>query len=236
MALGPVTLNSLNTYSGDTSITGLALNVRIGSNSNAFPGASFTAGPFGTGTIATNNTTTAPVFQPVGADRTVSNAINMTSGFTTSNVAGTPYILTLAGPISLGTTSRIISNNIPSGANLVLGAAASPSTLTIGSTLTIQSQVSGTGSTIVNDVVTGVGNLTVQGGAVVQLNSTANDYTGTTLVTGVGSKLIVNGAKTSSGAITVNASGTLGGTGSIKGAIANSGTIRPVRLPVFLEH
>ena len=168
-----------------------------------------------------------PVLQPVGADRTVSNPITLTSGFTASNVGGTPVSLTLAGPITLGGTSRIISNNIPNAANLVLGAAAAPSTFTIGSTITIQSQVAGAGSTIVNDKLTGAGGLTVQGGAVVQLNNALNDYAGTTLVTGTGSKLLVNGAKSGAGGITINTSGTLGGSGIVVGAITNNGTIAP---------
>ena len=224
---GTIAFNALNTYTGDTTVAGLAETIRFGASSNALPGATFTAGPLGTGNLILNNTTTAPVMQPVGADRTVSNAITMTSGFTASNVAGTPHSLTLAGPITLGATSRIISNNIPNAASLVLGAAAAPSTFTIGSTITIQSQVAGAGSTIINDAVTGAGGMTVQGGAVVQLNNAANDFAGTTLVTGIGSKLLVNGGKTGAGAITINSGGTLGGGGTIAGAIANSGTIAP---------
>jgi fibronectin-binding autotransporter adhesin len=224
---GTLTLNGLNTYFGDTSITGLGENVQIGSDSNALPGATFTAGPFGTGNLILNNTTTPIVLQPAGADRTVSNAITLSSGFSVANVAGAPHNLTLAGPITLGATNRIISNNIPTGASLTLGSATTPSTFTIGSTITIQSQLAGAGSTIMNDKLTGVGGLTVQGGAVLQLINAANDYAGTTLVSGTGTKLLVNGAKTGAGAITVNPSGTLGGTGSIAGAITNSGTIAP---------
>lgn len=224
---GPVTFNALNTYAGSTTITGQAENVRFGSSSNALPGATFTAGPLGTGAVTLNNTTTAPVLQPVGADRTISNAITLTSGFTASNVSATPYSLTLAGPITLGATSRIISNNIPTAANLTLGSATAPSTFTIGSTITIQSQVAGAGSTIVNDKLTGAGGLTVQGGAVVQLNNAANDFAGAISVVNTGSKLLVNGGKTGAGAVTIGTSGTLGGTGTIAGAISNSGTIAP---------
>ncbi|HEX4413735.1 MAG TPA: hypothetical protein VH107_08905 [Lacipirellulaceae bacterium] len=225
---GVLTLNALNTYTGDTTITGQAENVRLGSSSNNLPGASFTAGPLGTGTVTLNNTTTAPVLTPVGADRSLSNAITLTSGMTATNLAGTPYSLTLAGPITLGANPRIISNNILSGASLVFGSATAPSTFTLNNSLTIQTQVAGAGSTIINDKLTGNGGLTVQGGAVVQLNNPINDFNGPVSVVNVGSKLLVNGTETvSAGAMSIGASGTLGGNGTIKGAVGNLGTIAP---------
>ena len=61
----------------------------------------------------------------------------------------------------------------------------------------------------------------------VQLNNATNDFAGTTLVTATGSKLLVNGGKTGAGAITINTSGTLGGTGTVAGLITNNGTIAP---------
>src|SRR5262249_6740762 len=72
---GTTALNALNTYTGDTTLTGNSAVFRIGSSSNALPGPTFTAGPFGTGTITTAASTTPVVFQPFGADRTVANAI-----------------------------------------------------------------------------------------------------------------------------------------------------------------
>jgi hypothetical protein len=228
---GPVALNAQNTYTGDTSITGVSTVFRIGANSNGLPGPSFTAGPFGTGTV-TMNSTLPPTLKPIGADRTIANAINMTLGFFTANgtLSEDPtgnHNLSLTGPITLGATGRIITNNLASGTALTLGSAVTPSTISLGSTLTIQTQTAGGGSTIINDAVTGVGGLTVQNSAVVQLNS-ASDYAGTTSVTGTGTpKLFVNGSKTGTGAFSVSAGGTLGGAGSIAGDIANSGTIAP---------
>jgi fibronectin-binding autotransporter adhesin len=228
---GPVTLNAQNTYTGDTSITGVSTNFRIGASSNGLPGPSFTAGPFGTGTV-TMNATLPPTLKPIGADRTIANAINMTLGFITANGTAIEdptgnHNLSLTGPITLGATGRIITNNLASGVALTLGSAVTPSTVTLGSTLTVQTQTAGGGSTIINDAVTGVGGLTVQNSAIVQLNGTS-DYAGTTSVTGTGTpKLFVNGSKTGTGAVNVDAVGTLGGTGTIAGAIANSGKIAP---------
>ena len=197
--------------------------MRIGSSSNGLPGAAFTAGPFGTGTLKLNNAVTTPVLTPVGADRTVSNPITLASGFSASNLAGTPYSLTLAGPIETAAANRIITNNIPSGASLVLGSATAPSTFGMNG-ITFQ----GTGTTIINDKFTGFGDLTVQGGATVQLNNANNDFNGLVSVVNVGSKLLVNGAKTvNSQDVSIGASGTLGGTGSVAGLINNLGTIAP---------
>ena len=228
---GSLALNAQNTYTGNTSLDGLNTNFRIGANSNGLPGPGFTAGPFGTGAV-TMNSTMPPTLKPVGADRTIANAINMTFGFFTASatVGEDPtgaHNLTLSGPITLGATGRNITNNLPAGVALTLGSALAPSTISLGSTLTIQTQTPGGGSTIINDAISGVGGLTVQNGANVQLNG-ASSYAGSTLVTGTGSpKLFVNGSKTGAGAVTIGSVGTLGGTGSIAGAIANSGTIAP---------
>ena len=52
---GTVQLKALNTYSGGTSLTGAGTILPITVSSNALPGPSFTAGPFGTGQITVNN-------------------------------------------------------------------------------------------------------------------------------------------------------------------------------------
>ncbi len=228
---GPVALNAQNTYTGDTSLTGVSTNFRIGASSNAVPGPSFTAGPFGTGTV-TMNSSSPPTLKPIGADRTIANAINMTFGFITANPTVTEdptgvHNLSLTGPITLGATGRNITNNLGPGVALTLGSAVTPSTIALGSTLTVQTQVAGGGSTIINDVLSGVGGLTVQNSAVVQLNG-SNNYGGNTTVTGTGSpKLFVNGSNTGAGTVQIDSVGTLGGTGSIAGAVFNSGTIAP---------
>jgi fibronectin-binding autotransporter adhesin len=230
---GPVSLNAQNTYTGNTSLDGAGTIFRIGADSNGLPGPSFTAGPFGIGTITQNNST-VPTFKPIGADRSIANAININTtsfGFAVANgTAGEDptgnHNLTLTGPITLLTTSRTITNNMASGASLTLGSISAPSTLSLGSTLFFQGQPSG-GSTIINDAISGVGGLTVQNDASVTLNG-SNNYSGVTTLTGSGSpKLFVNGSNTGTGGVTIGAVGTLGGTGSIAGTISNSGKIAP---------
>src|SRR5258708_30291425 len=93
--------------------------------------------------------------------------------------------LSLTGPITLGATPRNLTNNLSSGVALTLGSAATPSTISLGSTLTIQTQTAAGGSTIINDSISGVGGLTVQNTAIVQLNGTSS-YAGVTSVTGTG--------------------------------------------------
>src|SRR5207342_2337645 len=50
-----ISFNAMNTYSGGTLFSGAATLVPVVNSSNALPGASFTAGPFGTGQINVNN-------------------------------------------------------------------------------------------------------------------------------------------------------------------------------------
>jgi hypothetical protein len=238
-------LNGANTYTGGTSMgNGNNANsggiAKIGISSVGNPGA-ITSGPFGTGTLTMNMTSTTgnpATLMPIGADRTVANAITMTSSWAVASATVAedntgPHNLTLTGPITLGSTARTLTNNLVSGVSLTLGSSpASFSNFSLGNTLTIQTQ-SGTsgvggGVTNINDKVTGAGGLTVQNSAIVRLFNANNDYAGATTVTGTGTPtLLINGAKTGSGAVTINSTGVLGGTGSVAGAITNNGTVAP---------
>jgi hypothetical protein len=229
-ASGSLRFNGLSTFTGDTTFTGSATTVRIGVSSNGAPGPSFTAGPFGTGTLVMN-ASSPPSLQPIGADRSISNPITMTFGFVVSNPTPSEdptgaHNLDLNGPITLGATSRIITNNMSPGAILTLGSQASPSTISLSSTLTFLTQNLASTTTIVNDAITGAGAITVQDRAFVQINGAAS-YSGVTLVTGTGSELRVNGTKSGSGAVTVGVGTVLSGSGSVAGAITNNGTIDP---------
>jgi fibronectin-binding autotransporter adhesin len=239
-----VTFLATNTYTGGTTIGGGAFGggtVMLGVSTSG-PAGSFTTGPFGTGPVVMNNTAatsgTPPTLVPLGADRTVANAITMTSGFFVANAPGTSFNLSLTGPISLGTIGRALTNNMASGATLTLGSAASPSTITLGSTtgaqLQFQSQT-GTGMTVINNLIQdasggGAGTILVSSGTVQLTN--ANTYSGATKV--MGGRLLVNnttGSGTGTGPVSlagtgaVGSGGTLGGIGTIFGTVTvSSGT------------
>jgi fibronectin-binding autotransporter adhesin len=245
-----VTLNGASTYTGTTTIGGGTVGggtVLIGVSTAGSAG-SITAGPFGAGTVIVSDTATPPILEPAGGDRTVANALTMTSGMFVANVPGTSFNLALTGPIALTTSNRVLTNNLASGATLTLGSTLAPSTITLGSTagrqLQIQSQTA-TGTTVINDVIqdssptAGAGSLLVTGGNVRLTN--ANTYSGATSVTG-GTLAVTNttGSGTGSGVVSatgtgaVGTGGTLSGTGNISGNVTISsitttqgGTVSP---------
>lgn len=118
-----VTFKAQNTYSGTTTLTSSGsspVTVLLGTNSNDLPGASFTSGPLGTGTVIMNNSSGPPILVPLSADRTVSNAITMTTGFFAASASAAqdptgPHNLTLAGPMSPTTSGRVLTNNLAPG-------------------------------------------------------------------------------------------------------------------------
>ena len=162
----PIVINSLNTYAGDTNFGNKDVEntsfIGIGA-STVSSGTAVLSGPFGTGKLIMDNTTSPPILEPYGADRTVANAITMTSGFIAANASVAddptgPHNLTLTGAISLTTSSRYLINNMVAGEVLTLGNATAASTIALGSTggqmLTFESQATaGGGVTIVNDVI-----------------------------------------------------------------------------------
>lgn len=143
--LGTLRLTGQNTYTGGTSFdaNGTGRILQVGSSSNALPGGSFTSGPLGTGSINANNN----VIEPVGGDQHISNAIVMSSGGFTFQVApttganadtttGGPFNFEVDGPISYTTTAtqgRTLScfMNSTNGNTLTFGSASAPSTFTL---------------------------------------------------------------------------------------------------------
>jgi fibronectin-binding autotransporter adhesin len=232
---GTVHFNSATgTHSGTTSFTGGGTTINFGASSNDLPGPSFTSGPLGVGTIEVNNTTNQRI-RPSGADRSISNAILMTTGFAVQNVTGETFNLSLNGPVYLSTASRSITNNMVSGASLTLGSSISPATITLGSTGGVGLTFAGTGASLVNDRIInasggGAGSIAVTNGNVTFSNGN-NSYSGGSTVTG-GRLNVTNtsGSATGSGAVAVTGTGavgsggTLGGTGFITGPITISST------------
>jgi fibronectin-binding autotransporter adhesin len=252
---GTVNMNagtSASTYAGGTSLTGAGTIITIAASSNALPGASFTAGPFGTGAIVPNNGSNQHL-RPVGS-QLISNQIITGTGFVMDNAIGDTSNLTFAGPIVMQATGRFISNGFNAaltslGGTMILGSATAPSTLTLptvpGQTLTLSPI---TGPIVVNDVIQqppGViglvritGNPTENGPAIF---TAANTYTGGTSV--LHGELVVNnttGSGTGTGAVTVSAQttgtfqGNLAGNGTISGAVtvnAGSGFLNGVIAP-----
>jgi autotransporter-associated beta strand protein len=226
----PVTLNGANTYTGGTNVGASGTGaVQIGI-STAGDFGSIISGPFGTNAVNMASTSaTPPALTPIGANRTVSNAINLVSGnLAAANVTGQTFNLDLTGPLALGTANRSIINNMAG--TLTLGSVGSPQSITLsqnaGITLTFSGQSAAT--TVVNDVIQNhlsgnAGNIAVSSGTVNLTNG--NAYSGTTTVTG--GKLLVNNTAGSSGtgigAVNVNG-GTLGGNGFIGGAVTVNAT------------
>jgi hypothetical protein len=154
------------------------------------------------------------MLEPFGADRTLANAITMTSGFFAANPPASLdptglHNLTLTGAIA--DPGKVMTNNMAAGVALALGSAASPSTLTLTASGTIQSQstAAGTGVTVINDLISGAFGWTFKQGGTVYINNPNNSYTGATSVIGAGS--LASGA-------------TLSGTGAV-GAVGGAGTV-----------
>jgi hypothetical protein len=250
LTTGALNLNAQSTYSGGTffNMTAGQPAIRLGVDTVGTPGA-VVSGPLGTGTITTQSPLPA-VFQPVGGDRTIANdwvfvnAIFVGSTLSAPLVDTTPRNLTLSGNITMGTTGRVMTNNLPAGVSLFLGPEGGSAMISLGNRLSIQTQpLSGAdgGVTIINSPIVdgaGTGAITVQNNAIVVMNNT-NTYTGTTLLNGIATlpapKLLVHGAITGGGAITVNSNNTgtssvLGGTGSVSPSQVNvksGGTLSP---------
>ncbi len=224
---GSLNLNAQSTYSGGTFFnatnSGEQPAIRLGVDSVGAPG-SLVSGPLGTGLITVQSGNPA-VFQPVGGDRTIANDWLFTNAIFVGSIPSaplvdpTPHSLTLTGNVTLGTTGRVLTNNLPAGVSLNFGSSTVTSNLSLSSTLSFQTQsaVSGAGGgvTVINDpIVNGVANgaIAVQNNATLILNNANNTYSGGSSITGTGGvpgnpvnpELIVNGVKSGAGNINVN--------------------------------
>ena len=191
---GTYAVNSLNTYTGATTFGGTGSGAIATFNHSYVAGG--TSGPFGLGTIVFSNSSSNGVsLQPTGGNQTLANPITLTQGFSVNNATADNSGLTLAGNITMSTSSRSITNNFAS-AVLTLGAATSPATLTLGNNL----QING-GTTVINDLIqnngANAGGILVTSG-LTQLTNPSNTYTKGTTING--------------GVLSVSADGNLGST------------------------
>ncbi|HEX3602126.1 MAG TPA: autotransporter-associated beta strand repeat-containing protein, partial [Lacipirellulaceae bacterium] len=207
-----VLMNAMNTYAGNTNFTGGGTIVPIVNSTNGSPGA-IVAGPFGTGTLNFNNGTNQHM-RPTGGDKTIANAVTMTTGFAMDNSTGDQSNLTFSGPINMtNNNGRTISNGFSGqtnvGGTLFVGDPNSPNVITLGDFTNPTGSASlgfgaWTGPIVVNDTIvdpfTVTKPFTVSVGPNTQsypvLFNAANTYTGGFTVTGTSTSAIELGTDT----------------------------------------
>lgn len=218
---GNVTLAANNDYSGTTTINGnstvtisgtsatsaITLNTPnttliLGSDSSLGAGTLTIANSFaGPGTLACIGTVTPP------------NPITVTTDF----VSGGNGTLTLAGTLTLGNNVTFTNNNTTNPTTLgIITATGGVRTFSI----------SGNGNTTVTGAIgggTNISNFAKNGNGTLTLKD-VNTYTGTTTVNNAGTLLVVSPGSLPAGAVTVNNTGTLGGTGTIGGNVTVTAT------------
>jgi autotransporter-associated beta strand protein len=202
---GTLNLNTANSYAGATTVSAGVLAI---SHASALGGtASGTTVASGAALQISGGITTV-------AETLILNGSGISSAGALRNTSGSNNY---TGAITLGSATRI---NSDAGTLTLSGGITGAQDLTFG----------GSGSTNVSSIIgNGTGALTKDGGGSLIL-SAANTYTGATAVNA--GKLFVNGSLDAASAVTVAGGATLGGSGSIPGAVTvnNGGIIEPGHL------
>ncbi len=221
--------SSANTYNGTTSVSAGTLNLGKTGTSNAIAGNAAVSG----GTLKYTGASTDMIAN------TATVTISGTGTLDLANVSDTISTLTQsAGTLSTGSgTLTAATLNVSGGTstgNIALtgnfNGTNTTGTATIGAALVLSSgghtfDIANGGTTSVSSVVSGSGaSVTKATGAGTLIFTNANTYTGGTTVS-AGTLRVNNstGSGTGTGAVSVNGSGVLGGSGLITTTVANAG-------------
>jgi autotransporter-associated beta strand protein len=205
---GTLQLTADNTFTGITQIREGTL--RVSKIGNAA-----TAGNLGTnGTIQVGNLTTSGTLEYVGAGETINRQIQIGSGTATANTGGATILSSGAGALQF---SNSVFNVAVSG-----GVGTPARTLTLGGTNSGANTISGV---IQNNEANKSISLTKTDAGKWVLGGN-NTYSGTTIISG--GTLIINGDQgDATGAVSVAAGATLGGSGILGGSTVINGILSP---------
>jgi fibronectin-binding autotransporter adhesin len=141
------------------------------------------------------------------------NGVGISNGGALRNQSGTN---SFAGAITIGASGARINSDASTSLTLTGG---------IATTLTQDVTFGGAGNTTVSTTaISGSGSVIKDGAGILTL-SAANTYTGATTVSA--GTLIINGSTASTSLVTVNSGATLGGNGTIAGAVTVNGFLKP---------
>jgi autotransporter-associated beta strand protein len=212
---GTLTVTKSSTFfANSVNLTGINGNVTLDTGSFTLGSAYAMSGPgglikAGSGTlvlsVANNSYAGGSVINAGTVQTDIANALPAAGAVTLANAAGA--MLNLNG---YDQTIGTLAGGGTNGGNISLGAA----------TLT----VSQTGSGTFGGVISGTGGFSKGGSGTLTLSG-SNAYAGATAVNA--GTLLVNGTSAGVGAVSVAATATLGGSGSIAAAVTNSGTLAP---------
>ena len=254
---GTLTLSGTSSYTGATTISGGVLAYGVSNALSNSTAVTVAGGGLGIGsytdTVASFTITSGSLFGS-GKLTAATYALgggtvagNLGTGSMTvtanSNLNGTADVISVSlnsGTLALGSAGRFTSNQVAltgsSGASIGLGGTESVGSLAGGFNVALGSATLSTGndntSTTYSGILSGSGGLTKAGTGTFTLSGN-NTYTGATAVNG--GKLLVNG-QLGNTAVAVNASGVLGGSGTILGGVTvgSSGTLSPGNSPGVL--